>query len=56
MKETRGRDSYAPGDHVFLQGEVVPAFFKVTFRAFRQGFSKKSVKELGVRRCSTRPI
>ncbi|PKL49479.1 MAG: hypothetical protein CVV42_05700 [Candidatus Riflebacteria bacterium HGW-Riflebacteria-2] len=50
MNETRERSSYAPGDHVFLQGEVVPAFFKVTSGRFAKVFSKKPVKELGVRR------
>ncbi len=42
--------SFAPGDHVFLQGDIVPAFFKVTSGRFAKVFSKKSVKELGVKR------
>ncbi|OGK05319.1 MAG: hypothetical protein A2W80_16780 [Candidatus Riflebacteria bacterium GWC2_50_8] len=50
MKETREQSVYAPGDHVFLQGEVVPAFFKVTSGRFAKVYSKKSVQELGVRR------
>ena len=50
MKETKERSSYAPGDHVFLQGEVVPSFFKVTSGRFAKIFSKKPVKDLGVRR------
>ncbi|PKL44221.1 MAG: hypothetical protein CVV41_06190 [Candidatus Riflebacteria bacterium HGW-Riflebacteria-1] len=50
MNETKERSSYAPGDHVFLQGEVVPSFFKVTSGRFAKVFSKKSARELGVRR------
>ncbi len=50
MNETTERSSCAPGDHVFLQGEVVPAFFKVVSGRFAKVFSKKSVQELGVRR------
>ncbi len=42
--------SFAPGDHVFLQGDVVPAFFKVTSGRFAKVISKKPVKELGVKR------
>jgi CRP-like cAMP-binding protein len=50
MKKARERSSYAPGDHVFLQGEVVDSFFKVTSGRFAKVYSKKPVKELGVRR------
>ncbi|MBU1108031.1 MAG: cyclic nucleotide-binding domain-containing protein [Candidatus Riflebacteria bacterium] len=50
MNEKTMRSSYAPGDHVFLQGEVVPSFFKVTSGRFAKVYSKKSVQELGVRR------
>ncbi|MDD3149145.1 MAG: cyclic nucleotide-binding domain-containing protein [Candidatus Riflebacteria bacterium] len=42
--------SFAPGDHVFLQGEVIPAFFKVTSGRFAKVVSKKSARELGVKR------
>ncbi|EKD82967.1 MAG: hypothetical protein ACD_39C00973G0001, partial [uncultured bacterium] len=50
MKETRERSAYAPGEHVFLQGEIVPSFFKVTSGRFAKVYSKKSVQELGVKR------
>lgn len=50
MMEKSASSSFAPGDHVFLQGEVVPAFFKVTSGRFAKVYSKKSVQELGVKR------
>ncbi len=50
MQEMRNTNSYAPGDHVFLQGEVVPSFFKVTSGRFAKVYSRKSAQNLGVRR------
>ncbi|MDD3148605.1 MAG: cyclic nucleotide-binding domain-containing protein [Candidatus Riflebacteria bacterium] len=41
--------SFSPGDHVFLQGEVIPAFFKVNEGKFAKVFSKKSVMDLGIK-------
>ena len=41
--------SFSPGDHVFLQGQVIPSFFKVTSGRFAKVYSKKSVQELGVK-------
>ncbi len=41
--------SFSPGDHVFLQGEVVPSFFKVNEGRFAKVFSKKSVMDLGIK-------
>lgn len=50
MKTEYSVSSFAPGDHVFLQGEVIPSFFKVTSGRFAKVFSKKSVHEIGVKR------
>lgn len=43
------RTSFSPGDHVFLQGEIVPSFFKVNEGRFAKVLSKKSVRELGIK-------
>ena len=50
MNEQLEQSTYAPGDHVFLQGELVSSFFKVTSGRFAKVHSNKSAQELGVRR------
>lgn len=50
MKTESLSTSFAAGDHVFLQGEIIPAFFKVTSGRFAKVYSKKSVQEIGVKR------
>lgn len=50
MKNEYSGTSFAPGDHVFLQGEVIPSFFKVTSGRFAKVYSKKSALEIGIKR------
>lgn len=44
-----GSGSFSPGECVFLQGDVVPAFYKVTSGRFAKVFTRKPVRELGIK-------
>lgn len=49
MIGNRSSCSFVPGECVFLQGDVVKSFYKVTSGRFARVYTDKPVKELGVK-------